>query len=128
MEKQRKLPLLEGENEEQYLESKSEGIMSLPFTLPNTTLIQNPPDLLVYLNVSTGYLLGPITLTCVFIITFMGLKAYNASKAYASACWLTALISLPLAVVGLVAFEITTVLLVMAFTSVIFIRENVEYD
>jgi hypothetical protein len=100
--------------------------MSLPF--PTNVTLQTPIDFFSYINQQTSYLLGPVTLTCVFMITFISLKTFNASKAFATASWLTALIALPFAILGLIAFEIAVFLLILAFVSVIFIRETIEYD
>jgi hypothetical protein len=77
-------------------------------------------DILIYLNSSTNDTLGLVILGVVFFVFFLSFKArWDVQRALIGSLWISMLMAILLNLMGILAPEITIMVLVLAFVSIL---------
>jgi len=77
-------------------------------------------DILIYLNDSTNASLGLVILGVVFFVFFLSFKArWDVQRALIGSLWISMLMAILLNLMGILAPEITIMVLVLAFVSIL---------
>lgn len=79
-----------------------------------------------YANYATGSKLGYMILLGIFAISFMSLKTFSSTKAFASSSFITAFLSIFLMRMGLISPVISIILFAVAIIGILVIRDEAE--
>lgn len=92
------------------------------YNMPNLTDSQNLFTFTRYINIEAEGLLFVIFLLVIWIVTFIGTKQYSSSKAFAYASFVCAILSIPLAILSLIAPKFMYLLIILTAVGFVWVK------